>query len=120
MVQIIAFVIIFLTFAIVPNVSENTAKNLVSIRADQRGYRLPNNTKPISYEIYISSQIDKGFFDFDGSVEIEIIVLEDSNNITLQHRNLSINSIKLSMENGRKIPILPYQNFTSHSTIMGL
>lgn len=99
--------------------SENSPEDEVTFSADQMNHRLPNNTTPIAYDIYISTRIDEGIFDFNGSVEIEVDVLEESTNITLHQRGLSINSVKLTNENGSVIPALPphYDPSTEFLTI---
>lgn len=54
-------------------------------------YRLPNNTKPSIYDVAIETWVDEGRFDFNGSVNIRVRVLEDdTNSITLHSRNLNI------------------------------
>lgn len=85
----------------------------------QKNYRLPNNTKPIAYDIYINTRIDEGIFGFNGTVKIEIDVLEESKHITLHQRQLSINSVELTNESHHLIPIIPahYDSDTEFMTI---
>lgn len=68
-------------------------------------YRLPNNTKPVSYDLFISTDIDSGVFDFYGTVKINITVLEKSSRITLHQYELEIKLVNLTNEQGKEIPI---------------
>lgn len=59
-------------------------------------YRLPNNTKPETYDIKLATNIHEGDFNFTGSVKINFKVLESvSNEITLHVSNLTIDSVEL-------------------------
>lgn len=59
-------------------------------------YRLPNNTKPESYEITLRTRVDKGQFNFTGNVNIYIEVLEENTKtITLHARQLTFGTITL-------------------------
>lgn len=72
-------------------------------------YRLPNNTKPESYDIKLSTNIHEGDFNFSGLAAINLRVLEPSYNITLHARQLTIKSIQLTTSFGIKIDT---HNFT--------
>lgn len=65
------------------------------VEASQTDYRLPNNTKPESYDITIATGIDRNDFSFSGRVAIKLRVLQASYNITIHARQLTINTIKL-------------------------
>lgn len=56
-------------------------------------YRLPNNTRPLHYDILISSGIHAG--DFDGEVTVRIVAIENSSEITLNSKWLAIKNIDL-------------------------
>lgn len=60
-----------------------------------RSFRLPNNTIPLHYDVRIRSDIHRGDFIFEGEVRINITVLEASDVITLQYRQLIIRTINL-------------------------
>lgn len=51
-------------------------------------YRLPNNTKPESYTIQITTNIHVPDYNFSGKIEIKLKALEDTNSITLHARQL--------------------------------
>lgn len=74
---------------------EKTADATIS-----RGYRLPNNTLPLHYDINLRTNIHRGDFVFDGRVQIHIKVLEDSDIITLQYRQLIIHNVNILDVNG--------------------
>lgn len=68
----------------------------IIIVAHNVNYRLPNNTKPETYDVTLATSIHKGQFNFTGTVIIVIRVLENNTNvITLQTRQLMIDSVDL-------------------------
>lgn len=62
---------------------------------DGINWRLPNNTRPIHYEIFLTTNIHVGEFSFGGHVEITIEAVEDTDLITLHYRELTISDVKL-------------------------
>jgi aminopeptidase N len=58
-------------------------------------YRLPNNTIPIHYDIWLSTDIHIPTFSFNGLVSIRIKALENSSSITIHYRQLTIVNIDL-------------------------
>lgn len=66
-------------------------------------YRLPNNSIPLHYDLFITTDIDKGIFDFTGSVKIHIQILEDSDEIILHYRQTTIDVINLLNVDGTTI-----------------
>lgn len=68
-------------------------------------FRLPNNTRPETYEVNIRTWIHEGYIDFTGFVKIGIIALESTNSITLHHRLLAIQNVKVSSYDGTSILI---------------
>lgn len=69
-------------------------------KANELSYRLPNNTKPVHYDISVVTFIDRGEFNFSGVVQITVHVLENSKNITLHARQLTIKKIEMRDSNG--------------------
>lgn len=65
-----------------------------------RGYRLPNNTLPLHYDISLRTNIHRGDFVFDGRVQIHVKVLEDTNTITLHYRQLVVHNVNILDVNG--------------------
>lgn len=65
-----------------------------------RGFRLPNNTFPLHYDLSLRTNIHRSDFVFDGSVRIHIRVLENSDTITLHYRQLIIRNVNLLDVNG--------------------
>lgn len=75
--------------------AEPVAENL-----NDRNFRLPNNTEPVSYNISLSTDIHIGDFGFQGEVMIIIRALENTNSITLHSRQTIIERIDLFTING--------------------
>lgn len=64
-------------------------------------YRLPNNTRPLSYDVHLRTRIHEEIFTFDGTVEILIVALEMSNHIVIHQRKLNITNFALrDLSNG--------------------
>lgn len=94
----------FLLFLLLPSffalsIGENpfsTLPVLISTKLDQEyNYRLPNNTRPSHYEVHLTTNIDKANFDFMGRVTITLKALEETSNITIHYRELTVNDVKL-------------------------
>lgn len=66
-------------------------------------YRLPNDTMPLHYDIYLSTNIHIPFFSFDGIVTIRIFAVDDTPTITVHFRQLVILNVELSNANGNLI-----------------
>lgn len=63
-------------------------------------YRLPNNTWPLHYDIYLRTSIHTGHNMFNGVVRINVDVLENTNSITLHSRLHLIQGLNLFTVNG--------------------
>lgn len=77
--------------------------DVFAIEKDEVKYRLPNNTKPEAYDVYIKTDIADNDFNFSGEVEIKVKVLEASNFITLHQRQLEIVSARLTGQDEEEI-----------------
>jgi len=66
-------------------------------RSDQSlNYRLPNNSLPISYDLWIMTDIHKGDLKFSGRVKIQIKIIEESETITMHNsRDIIIDKVDL-------------------------
>lgn len=62
--------------------------------------RLPDHTVPYSYDIFVTTDIHEGIFDFNGSVVIRVNVLEDTSWIMLHSYLLTLNDVKVSNLDG--------------------
>ncbi len=76
-------------------------------------YRLPNNTLPNSYDVTLRTWIHEGNFLFNGSIRINISIVESTNTITLHHRYLTIDDVRLWSESGAAVPVLSYSYNTT-------
>lgn len=69
-------------------------------------YRLPNNTRPISYNVQLTTNIhtqdDFGFF---GVVAARLVAVEVSRTIVLHHRQLTIGAYNLALATSPNINI---------------
>lgn len=72
------------------------SSSLVEVPTDDASsFRLPNNTRPIAYDILLTTDIDKGIFNFSGVVDVLIEALENTSEITLHYRQITIENIRL-------------------------
>lgn len=72
-------------------------------------YRLPNATQPNSYDITLRTRVHDGDFAFSGNVRIDIRIEEATNSITLHHRELTIQEVRLwSGANNASVPVLSH------------
>lgn len=78
-----------------PQLFRSESPLLSRIRKNDLSYRLPNNTRPLHYSLELETDIHKADFDFHGLVTIHVIALEATDLITLQSRQLTINTIEL-------------------------
>lgn len=76
------------------------------LRDTPTDYRLPNNTRPLEYELHIS--VDPNKLHFSGRVIIKVLAVEKSHIISLHHRSLSINYVHLRNEI-EQIDIFPWK-----------
>lgn len=93
-------------------------RNIERIKRANPQYRLPNNTRPESYEIFLTTEIADGIFEFTGVVQIDVNVVEESNSITLHHRQLEITSTQL-LAGEKEISLAPV-NYDSVSEFLTL
>ncbi|KAJ6641474.1 Aminopeptidase M1, partial [Pseudolycoriella hygida] len=68
-------------------------------------YRLPNNTKPEAYDLFLATDIASGVFNFSAEIKIRINILEETNYITLHQHGLRISSAQLARITGENINI---------------
>lgn len=62
---------------------------------DGKDYRLPNNTIPLHYDVWLSTDIHRGETAFTGNVKIRIRAVENTAQITLHYRQITIENIVL-------------------------
>lgn len=62
--------------------------------------RLPDHTVPYSYDIFVTTDIHEGLFDFNGTVIIHVNVLEDTSLIMLHSYLLTLNDVKVTNLDG--------------------
>lgn len=70
---------------------------------DGKDYRLPNNTIPIRYDISLTTDVHSGDTAFSGVVRIRIEAVENTNQITLHFRQLTIESVALYTATGASL-----------------
>lgn len=62
---------------------------------DYIGYRLPNDTRPETYDIQLRTWVHEENFQFEGEVNIGIVTVNATNAITLHTRQLNIVQVRL-------------------------
>lgn len=62
--------------------------------------RLPDHTVPYSYDIFVTTDIHEGLFDFNGTVIIHVNVLEDTSLIMLHSYLLTLYDVKVTNLDG--------------------
>lgn len=62
---------------------------------DGISYRLPNDTIPLTYNVWLSTDIHRGEFAFDGQVMIRFEVVQPTTEVTIQFRMMTIQHINL-------------------------
>lgn len=58
-------------------------------------YRLPNNTIPVRYDLWLKTDVKKAEFGFSGRVKIHVKIIETTQKITLQYRQIKVDKIDL-------------------------
>lgn len=91
-----------------PAVESRAVDNSFHVR--KVNYRLPNETKPETYELSLRTRISEGEFDYDGIVTITVLIVNVTRELTIHSKGLEIRSIRLSNINGTgTIALLPYR-----------
>ncbi|BFF91421.1 aminopeptidase N [Drosophila madeirensis] len=67
---------------------ENPNLRAVIPLADEDNYRLPNETNPLHYDVYLSTDVHLGYTIFNGTVSITLEVLETTQEIVVHARQL--------------------------------
>lgn len=101
MLRIFAFAILFsAVFAFPPSLRtlENTFEDAVT-------HRLPNDTIPLHYELWLTTDIHVPIFEYQGRIKIDIQAIEDTNLITLSQYLINIDEITLEDSTGGLIEI---------------
>jgi len=70
-------------------------------------FRLPNTTRPESYDLTIRTRIDEEDFSFSGSVKIDLLVIEATTLIVLHQLYQNVEEIQLESD-GHAVPIEQY------------
>jgi aminopeptidase N len=58
-------------------------------------YRLPNNTRPVHYDLWVKTDVEKQDYAFSGRVKIQIRAAESTDYVTLNYRETVIDQIDL-------------------------
>ncbi len=76
-----------------PNVPR--IEDIETLEDDYIGYRLPNDTRPETYDVNIRTWVHEEDFEFAGIVNIGIVTVNETNAITLHMRQLDIIQVRL-------------------------
>uniref|UniRef100_A0A182QRY1 Aminopeptidase N n=1 Tax=Anopheles farauti TaxID=69004 RepID=A0A182QRY1_9DIPT len=74
----------------------DTVAVAVPVQAVDERYRLPKTSVPLHYDLHLRTEIHRNERTFQGSVGIQLQVLEVTDRLVLHNRNLVITSAKLS------------------------
>jgi len=82
--------------------SRRKPKDLSSLRINKSGrqgesFRLPGELKPISYDLFLSPNLDPNVFSTYGTVRIRFQCIKKTNNITFNAADLLINTNSISV-----------------------
>jgi aminopeptidase N len=80
------------------NLLEKASSYINYLFRGEPSYRLPNNSIPLRYDLWIKSEIDEGNFDFSGRVKVHVKVLEATKKITMHSDFLEIDKIDLLVD----------------------
>jgi aminopeptidase N len=58
-------------------------------------YRLPNDTRPVRYDLWLKTDVDKAEFGFEGRVKIHVRAVEATGSVTLHYRDTIVNDVNL-------------------------
>lgn len=81
---------------------------------DVINYRLPNETKPLKYDVHLTTDIHRGISDFTGVVKIEIEVINRTSSIVLHVRQLTIVDVKLYESGSTTLKEIPKKSYGVH------
>lgn len=76
---------------------------------DEANFRLPSDTRPMHYRVQLTTDIDRGDFNFSGIVNIRLQALANTSEITLHYRQITIENINLFYA-GNATPVLIESN----------
>lgn len=77
-----------------------SAKNIIETDGELT-YRLPNNTRPLRYDLWVLTDVEKENFNFSGRVKISIRAIEMTDYVILQYRETTIDSVHLIESDNR-------------------
>lgn len=73
-------------------------------KVEEINYRLPNTTRPTSYDISLVTRVDLASFEFNGFIRIGIAVDQPTREIVLHARQLTISRVSLARLSG-SVPV---------------
>lgn len=79
-------------FLVVSNVAAIPILPFNETRADDVGYRLPNNTRPVTYDIRLTTNIHREDLAFTGVAIIDLEILQSTSSIYLHARQIKVTS----------------------------
>ncbi len=100
--------LIFISKLLIATISAQTSTE----PDDNVNYRLPNNTHPTTYDLSIYTRVDESNFDFTGNVKIGIVVDQQTREIVLHARQLTIVNVTLSRfcnDTQVSVELLPFE-----------
>lgn len=83
------------------------AAGIEFVGATEMNFRLPNATRPESYDLTVRTRVDEEDFSFNGDIKINIVAIESTTSITLHQKQTTVDEIQFE-SNGNSIPVDRY------------
>ena len=74
---------------------ESVVRDPNQIKTASLSYRLPNVSIPLRYDLWLRTDVDKAIFNFSGNVKIHVRIVENTQKITLNHRQITVEKVSM-------------------------
>lgn len=106
-----SFINLAFVIGIVLIISESSAlpslllksEQVSALAIDDQPWKLPKNSKPISYGLHLNTDIHTGSLAFSGDVQIKIEILEPTFELSLHNDGLEVTDVKVIDKSGSEL-----------------